>query len=174
MLTWTSLLFLLCFLAAGGVDGFYFHMIRFRLWERPESRLEHVLHTARAVLLPPTLWALYLANRDVGLPLAAFLVALDVIATVLDVMVEPESRKSIGGLPSSEVALHVGATVFHVGAIALAVAARIWEPAASRARCVPALVASLVVVSTLAAVHHLVLVACGSRSFGSFCTPMRA
>jgi hypothetical protein len=165
MLTWISLLFLLGFFVAGGLDGIYFHIARFRLWSRPESRLEHALHAARAVLLPPTIWALYLADRRVGLSLAVFLVALDVIATVMDVIVEPESRKGIGGLPLGEVALHVAATVFHVGALGLAFAAQIYDVAPPRAEVVMMIATALVVMSSIAAVHHLVLIACGSPAF---------
>jgi hypothetical protein len=164
MLTWISLLFLLGFFVAGGLDGIYFHIARFRLWSRPESRVEHALHSARAVLLPPTIWALYLADRTVGLYVASILVALDVIATVMDVIVEPESRKGIGGLPLGEVALHVAATVFHVGALALAFAARISDSVPPRPEIVTMITTALVVMSSLAAVHHVVLIFWGSPS----------
>ena len=46
----------------GAVDGVYFHLRRYRLFAFPESRAEHVLHTARAFLALPPMALLYLAD----------------------------------------------------------------------------------------------------------------
>ena len=131
-----------------------------RLWARAESRVEHLVHTARAVLLAPTIWALYLAGRS-GLYIAIVLVGLDVIATALDVLVEPESRKEIGGVPRTELALHIAATVFHVGAIGLAFVAAVSGSPPLRPDLVALVANSMVVVSLGAAVHHIALAVCG-------------
>ena len=161
MLTWISLVLLLAFFVAGGVDGIYFHMLRFRLWAHPESRTEHLLHSMRAVVVPPLLWALFLAGPT-GLYVAVALVVVDVVATVLDVVVEPRSRQRFGGLPRAELALHVAATVFHIGGIGFAFAGKIAGATPPDPGHVASIVAGLIVVSTLAAIHHVVLVACGS------------
>ena len=50
---------------------------------------------------------------------------LDQLAAAVDVLIEPKSRKSLGGLPRSELRAHVLATLAHVGALALALAGRL-------------------------------------------------
>jgi len=142
------------FLAVGAVDAVVYHQLRFRLAEHPETRCEHATHTARAVLLPPTLVALYAAGRG-ALVVAAVLVALDFVAAGLDVACERESRRRFGGLPHGEYAIHLAATVLHVAALATAFIARASAPAAA----VPGWISSVVLVlaagSAVAALQHL-------------------
>jgi hypothetical protein len=48
--------------AVGSADALYYHLIKLRLYERPESRMEHVAHGIRALLLPPTIWIAFAAT----------------------------------------------------------------------------------------------------------------
>lgn len=123
MLIWLSLGLMVAFFIVAAVDGVYFHLWKFRLFARPESRVEHALHTARALLAAPIVGLLYITPPG-PLLVVSVLVGLDQLAAVVDVLIEPKSRKLLGGLPRSEFQAHVLATIFHVGAIALAIIAR--------------------------------------------------
>jgi hypothetical protein len=90
------------------VDGLYLHLWRLRLHERPESRREHLLHSARAVLFAPCLALVYGFESAGGWLWAG--VALAVVDTALegwDTFEEPGSRRAIGGLTAAEALLHV-------------------------------------------------------------------
>ncbi len=124
MVIWLSLALMVAFFSVAAVDGVYFHLWKFRLFARPESRVEHALHTARAILAPPIVWLLYIAPPGPLLAVAV-LIGLDQLAAVADVLIEPKSRKSLGGLPRTEFQAHVLATIAHVGALALAIMGRL-------------------------------------------------
>src|SRR6185369_8512911 len=66
----------------GAVDGLYFHLWKYRLYSRPETRYEHKLHTLRAFLFIPIVWLLFGKNYG-GLLLWA-----GVLATVADLLIE--------------------------------------------------------------------------------------
>lgn len=96
---------------------------KFRLFARPESRVEHVLHTVRALVAPPIVWLLYVAPPG---PLLAvgILIALDKLAAVVHVSQEeevrsPRARSGIQGAPDRT-------------AMTMSYAAKLW--AASRSR----------------------------------------
>lgn len=141
------------FLAVGAIDALVYHHLRFRLAEHAETRGEHATHTARAVLLPPTLVALYAGRGALGA--AAVLVALDVVAAGVDVACERASRRRFGGLPHGEYAVHLAATVLHVAALATAFVARAADPSAAVAGWVSSAGLVLAAGSSLAALHHV-------------------
>lgn len=123
MLTWLSLAFLLSFFNLATIDGIYFHLIKFRLFLRPESRAEHALHTVRALLAVPTLWLLYLAPPTYLWALLG-VIGLDQLVASADMSIEKRSRLSLGGLPHSEYMVHVSATAMHSMGLTLGVVAR--------------------------------------------------
>lgn len=127
-----STLLLLAFVHLSVVDGLYLHLWRYRLHARAESQREHWLHTARAVLFPPILAALFLAPpRGAVLWLGLALVALDQGVELLDTFSERDSRAALGGLGSFEYSLHGVLTTLRAGALALALAAvppEAWSP----------------------------------------------
>lgn len=45
---------LVVYAVLAGYDGVNLHLVRYRLWERPDSRGEHLLHTARSVAFRPS------------------------------------------------------------------------------------------------------------------------
>lgn len=96
----------------GATDVIYFHLWKFRLFERPESVKEEVTHIARGVLVPLVTGILLLGHPS-GLWYwaVAGLFAFDGLNTLLDVMFEPASR-SPRIVPPAELAVHfVGTTL---------------------------------------------------------------
>ena len=117
--------FIAAFGALALVDGFWLHLAKYRLFARPESRIEHWLHTARAALFPaiavlvfalptagPLLWA------GVGL------LVLDEALELADGWVERSSRRREGGLPTGEYLLHGVLIAVRAVAVAFALVAR--------------------------------------------------
>jgi hypothetical protein len=107
------------------VDGIYIHLVRLRLHERPGSYLEHVWHTAGALLAAPGLYALFVVVS--GGALLWFGIAVTVLGQVvewLDMASEKESRAPLGGLGSFEYILHAILTATRNVAFALSLAAR--------------------------------------------------
>src|SRR5262245_9008086 len=103
----TATALLVVFTTLASIDGLYFHLYRYRLYARPESRYEHWLHTLQSVLFVPQVALLFIwAPRGafLWLNLLIFLTALG--GEVLDVLCEEASRKELGGLLRSEYLLH--------------------------------------------------------------------
>jgi hypothetical protein len=124
-----AVLLLVPFAALAFLDGVYLHLWRLRLYAQPESRREHALHTARALLFPPLLLLLF-AREAVG-PLLALAVALAVADTILeawDTLEEPRSRAALGGLSRAESLLHVVLISLRAAALALAFTSTGVEP----------------------------------------------
>jgi len=96
----------------GAFDVLYFHVWKFRLFARPASRAETATHVVRSVLIGVV--ALLLAEyepRGRWYLAVTALLALDFANTLLDVWLEPASRKDLGGVPRLEYLIHViGAT----------------------------------------------------------------
>ena len=95
------------FTAIASIDGLYFHLFRYRLYDRPASRYEHRLHTANSLLFVP-LTALLFCAEPLGLwrqlVLALFLGSF--VIEILDVRCEEDSRRDLGGLTTSEYLMH--------------------------------------------------------------------
>lgn len=112
-------------LAIGSADGLYFHLWKYRLHARIETRSEHVAHTWRALLLPPVLWLALLGS---GMPLGirigglVALAAIDWTIGIWDALLERRSRQTLGGLPHHEYLVHLIATGVHSGAEVLSIA----------------------------------------------------
>ena len=102
-------LLLILFTIVASIDGLYFHLYKYRLFERKESIKEHHLHTANAFLFPITILLLFVYD------VAGFLLWLSVVITILtliiefyDVFEEKKSRADLGGLTSLEYSMHFG------------------------------------------------------------------
>src|SRR5690606_18495738 len=90
--------FLNLFMIVGAVDLFYYHIWKYKLHTRPESRYEHKLHMAFAFIMAPLAFLLY--YQDFGgwaLWTALFLVIAALTTEMLDVFTEGDSRASLGG-----------------------------------------------------------------------------
>jgi hypothetical protein len=101
----------------GGNDVTYFHVLRFRLYCRLQSRKEEITHLIRGTLFPVGL-AVLLVGRPEGLWFwfIAGLLAFDSLNSLLDTILEPASRAPIG-VPPAELAVHYVGTSL-VGAAA--------------------------------------------------------
>jgi hypothetical protein len=104
----------------GAFDSLYYHLWRFRLYTRAESRRETVTHVVRALVIG--IGALLLAHSKPSAPWFAVLSAvlsLSFVNDVADVLLEPASRRALGGVPPIEYLVHIlGATLS--GAVATA------------------------------------------------------
>jgi hypothetical protein len=106
----------------GAFDIAYFHWYKCRLASRPESRLEVWIHIARGVIYALQ-FAIVPNVRLHGAYYAAFaaLFVADVAVAWTDVAIEPDSRRSQGGLPRGEYFMHIVLSVL-VGAYLHAIA----------------------------------------------------
>ena len=123
--------FLNLFMVLGAVDLFFFHIWKYRLHTRPESRYEHELHMAFAFLMVPVALLLYYQDLGgIGLLAAVFFVVAALSTELLDVFSENDSRASLGGLSTGEYALHVVLTILKVASFAFMFASKpaaAWE-----------------------------------------------
>lgn len=111
---------LILFVALGAFDGIYFHMIKYQLYKHPPARFEHLLHTFRGFLFLPIALLFFVWNSAGSLLwIGIFLLLIDFIAEIVDIMIEKEARKSLGGISSVESVIHITATGFRMAAIAI-------------------------------------------------------
>jgi hypothetical protein len=117
--------FLNLFMIVGTIDLFYYHIWKYKLHTRPESRYEHKLHMAFAFLMVPLAYFLYYQNSGGWALWAAVLFVIAALSTeMLDVFSEGDSRASLGGLSTGEYSIHVAATIFKVGSFAFLFASK--------------------------------------------------
>lgn len=113
-------IFIIVFSLLGAFDGLYFHIYKFKLHRLPEAWCEHAIHGARGALFVPISLILFAYNTAGWLLwLGLVLLGIDLYLEVIDVLVEKEARRFIGGIHPEESALHVTATGARVAAIAL-------------------------------------------------------
>lgn len=99
---------ILLFVAApiGAFDVIYFHLWKFRLFERPESVKEETTHILRGYLVPVATGILLLGQPEgLWFWLVFALFALDGLNSFLDVIFEPGSRAP-RIVPPAELAVH--------------------------------------------------------------------
>lgn len=125
IIIYSATISVLLFGLIGIIDGFYYHLWRFELHKHPETRFEHITHSIRAAIFLALLYLLF-ANDFSGTPLyiAASLVVLDIIVLLIDLVVEGDSRRNLGGLPHREYIVHVIANTLHFVAIVLILVAK--------------------------------------------------
>jgi len=91
----------------GAIDVLYYHLHRFRLYEREQSVAEELTHLARHVTFVALVALLAGGVRDAWTDAAILaLFAFDLLNSSADVLLEPRSRASLGGLPPGEYFLH--------------------------------------------------------------------
>ena len=117
--------FLNLFMVLGAVDLFYYHLWKYKLHTRPESRYEHKLHMIFAFLMVPIAMLLYYQNLGgIALWIAVFFVVAALGTELDDVFSESDSRASLGGLSSGEYLLHVVLTILKVASFAFMFASK--------------------------------------------------
>lgn len=91
----------------GAIDVVYYHLYKFRLYEREESVGEEVTHLVRQGAYVAIVALLAGGIRDAATDAAMlFLLAIDFTSSLVDVSLEHRSRASLGGLPRGEYVLH--------------------------------------------------------------------
>lgn len=102
-----SLIILMLFSLLSTWDGIYLHLFKYKLHEHEESKREHLLHTFRASLFfLILLFIYYFQSSGFWLYLGIFFIVVDYIVESLDMIIEGQSRKNIGGLSDFEYWLH--------------------------------------------------------------------
>ena len=140
--------FLLLFAGGAAVDGLYIHLWKLRLHTRPASYVEHLWHTASAVLFVPMVAALFVADpRGAVLWIGLAAVVATHLVEVFDVRAERASRRELGGLSRAELSVHVAAVASRSIAVVLlllSLPSEAWSLTASPASAgtAPALVAA--------------------------------
>lgn len=120
-----AFVFLNLFMVLGAVDLFYFHIWKYQLHTRAESRYEHKLHMAFAFLMVPVGYLLFFQNFGGWALWAGVAAVAAALGTeLLDVFSENDSRASLGGLSTAEYALHVVLTILKVAAFAFIFASK--------------------------------------------------
>jgi len=115
----------IAFTLCASVDALWFHLYKLRLHARPETRKEHVLHSANACLFPITLVFLYCFNAGgaaLWAGIAATLVTFGI--EIVDVGHEKTSRAGMGGVSAIEGVMHFGMGVGRALAFAFVVASK--------------------------------------------------
>lgn len=119
-LTTLGFALLVPYAALASVDGLYLHLWRYRLHARPESRREHLLHTAYAVLFAMTLALVYgIDTRGIALYAGLGIVLAETTISLWDVWEEPASRRAFGGLSAGESLLHAVLITLRAASLAL-------------------------------------------------------
>ncbi len=108
-------------------DGIVVHVVQEKLPCREHSRLEHGIHTLRALLFPLILATFFISRTTLVVGLA--LIALDQVAEVWDMAIERKSRAHSGGLRSFEYVLHGAMITLRSAGVAFALSARASRPA---------------------------------------------
>lgn len=116
---------LILFMLLATYDGFYLHIWKYRLFDRPKSLFEHKTHTVRAFLFPLIVWLLFIETNLLAFIIGSTLVVLDLVVLGIDAYHEKESRSFMGGLPIWEYIVHLFANAFHFAAIILILALRL-------------------------------------------------
>lgn len=126
---------LLAFGIIGIIDGFYYHLWKFKLHKHPETRFEHITHTIRAAAFLALLYLFFF--NDFGgklFLLGVGIVILDIVVLIIDLIAEGDSRRNLGGLPHKEYIVHVIANSLHFISLALIMVAKpltYWSPDAA-------------------------------------------
>jgi hypothetical protein len=130
------------------VDGVLVHLVRERLHRRPDTRLEHLIHTGRALVFPPILFWFF---GGAGVALGVALLVVDQALELADLAIERRSRAYSGGLRTSEYLLHGLVLTLRGAAVAFSLAAG--EPSSAVVTFVELLLPGAILVGIL----HLVV-----------------
>lgn len=111
---------LLLFALLAVYDGFYLHIFKYALHNQAESKMEHLTHTARAILFPGIVFFLFVKQDCLtSFYIGMALVAIDILVLGADAWMEQDSRAFMGGLPRWEYILHLFVNGFHFASIAV-------------------------------------------------------
>lgn len=121
----TATIFLLAFAIAAVFDGFYLHIVKYRLYQHSESKFEHFMHLLRACFFPFILYFLYIRTDAFAFWFGTVFVILDILVLGIDAYSEKDSRAFMGGLPRSEYILHLFVNGLHFAGLAVMFVAKV-------------------------------------------------
>jgi hypothetical protein len=103
----------------GAFDVLYYHIYTHRLYKQPSAIWENVTHFVRALLFAVFfVLTLHVEASGSWWWLYPAIIGVEVLNTTVDTMLEPSSRKSLGGLPAGEYFLHVFLSILTGAALA--------------------------------------------------------
>ncbi len=120
-----SISFLVLFMLLAIYDGIYLHLWKFELFNRTESKSEHKIHTARAILFPIIIYFLFIDKSEFGFYIGVTFFLIDLIVLSLDAYYEKESRQFMNGLPTSEYIIHLFANSLHFSSFTLIIISKL-------------------------------------------------
>ena len=92
----------------GAYDVLYYHIYKLRLYQHHDALWENLTHLVRALLFAVMLLTvLHVRASGWWWFLYPTLLGFELINTMSDVILEPRSRRNIGGLPPVEYTLHI-------------------------------------------------------------------
>lgn len=92
----------------GGLDVLLFHLLSHDIRRSPSSRAELVFHALRGPTYAALFWSIPNLRLDGAWMWALIgVLAVDLLISIGDFLVEAESRRPLGGLPTGEYLLHV-------------------------------------------------------------------
>jgi len=121
----TTSVLLVCFGLLGIFDSLYLHILKYRLYNHPESKTEHLTHTVRTILFLVILYYLYIRTDNISFYIGLGFVLLDILVLGMDAFLEHDSRRFMGGLPRWEYIIHLFVNGFHFAAIAVFLVIRV-------------------------------------------------
>jgi hypothetical protein len=103
----------------GSYDVLYWHWYRLRLFQVPAARVENLTHAIRALLYAAMILTVLHVDATGGWWfLYPALLTCEVGNTTWDVILEPRTRRKIGGVPPAEYVIHVLLSILTGGALA--------------------------------------------------------
>jgi hypothetical protein len=103
----------------GSYDVLYYHIWKLRLYRQRDAVWENVTHAIRALLFAAMMFTvLHLHCSGWWWLLYPVLLSFELINTMTDTVLEPFSRKNMGGLPPVEYSLHVFLSIVTGAALA--------------------------------------------------------
>jgi len=103
----------------GSYDVLYYHIYKLRLYRQRDAVWENLTHAIRALLFAAMmLTVLHIRLRGWYWLLYPALLGCELVNTMSDTILEPHSRRHIGGLPPVEYSLHVFLSIVTGAALA--------------------------------------------------------
>lgn len=103
----------------GSYDVLYYHIYKLKLYKQHDAMWENVTHAIRALLFAVMiLTVMHVRCTGWWWLVYPILLAIEVTNTMTDAILEPKTRKSMGGLPPVEYYLHIFLSIVTGAALA--------------------------------------------------------
>jgi hypothetical protein len=103
----------------GSYDVLYYHIYKLKLYKKHDAMWENVTHAIRALLFAAMmLTVMHLRCSGWWWLIYPILLSFELINTMTDAILEPKTRKSMGGLPPVEYYLHIFLSIVTGAALA--------------------------------------------------------